>query len=29
VCERDAECRKSIPPEAAAAAMYALMEEVP
>jgi heptosyltransferase-1 len=29
VCERDAECRKSIPPEAAAAAMTELMEEVP
>jgi heptosyltransferase-1 len=29
VCERDAECRKSIPPEAAAAEMTALMEEVP
>jgi heptosyltransferase-1 len=28
VCERDAECRKSIPPEAAAAAMTGLMEEV-
>jgi len=29
VCERDAECRKSIPPEAAAAAMAELMEGVP
>jgi heptosyltransferase-1 len=29
VCERDAECRKSIPPEAATAAMTALMEEAP
>lgn len=29
VCERDAECRKSIPPEAAAAAMAGLMGDSP
>ncbi len=29
VCERDAECRRSIPPEAAAAAMAGLMEGAP
>jgi heptosyltransferase-1 len=29
VCERDAECRKSIPPEAAAEAMAGLMQGVP
>jgi len=28
VCERDAECRKSIPPETAAGAMAGLMEGV-